>query len=60
MDVAILNGKPNLRYIFFCVKRNLLASHAWRFPHGTNETASLIIHDNEIFLANCPTVHNAA
>ena len=42
------------------IKAISLASYAWRFPYGTYETASLVIHDYEIFLANCPTVHNAA
>jgi len=37
-----------------------LASYPLMFAYGTNETASLIIHDYRHFLAKCLTVHNAA
>ena len=42
------------------IKRNFIASFSQWFPCGTNETASLIIHDYGVSLAQWPTVHNAA
>ena len=36
------------------------ASYPWQFPCGTNETASFIIHEYNIYLTKWPTVHNAA